>query len=95
MFETLNSSSLILINTAKDLLKQDDCEILDRFFMALLVQAIQERAAIPVDRRRSTFIYIGEADEVQDFFDEGIQNLLNQARKYRAGLIASSLPINI
>src|SRR5919202_4687289 len=84
MFELLNSGSVILINTAKDLLKQDGCEILGRFFIALLVQAIQERAAIPEDRRRSTFIYI---DEAQDYFDEGIENLLNQARKYRAGLI--------
>jgi hypothetical protein len=84
MFEALNAGSLILINTAKDLLKQDGCEILGRFFIALLVQAIQERAAMPEDCRRSTFIYI---DEAQDYFDEGIENLLNQARKYKAGLI--------
>src|SRR5919202_5527672 len=84
MFELLNSGSVILINTAKDLLKQDGCEILGRFFIALLVQAIQERAAIPEDRRRSTFIYI---DEAQDYFDEGIENLLNQARKYKVGLV--------
>lgn len=45
---------------------------------------MQERAAIPEERRRSTFIYI---DEAQDYFDEGIENLLNQARKYRCGLV--------
>jgi hypothetical protein len=84
LFAALNRGSLVLINTAKDLLKQDGCELFGRFFIALLVQAVQERAAIPEDRRRSTFIYI---DEAQDYFDEGIENLLNQARKYKVGLI--------
>ena len=46
----MNRGGLILINTAKDLLKQDGCEILGRFFIALISQAAQERAAIP--RRR-------------------------------------------
>jgi hypothetical protein len=84
LFAALNRGSLVLINTAKDLLKQDGCEILGRFFIALLVQAVQERAAIPEDRRRSTFVYI---DEAQDYFDESIENLLNQARKYKVGLV--------
>jgi hypothetical protein len=84
LFSALNRGSIILINTAKDLLKQDGCEILGRFFIALLVQAVQERAAIPENRRRATFVYI---DEAQDYFDEGIENLLNQARKYKVGLI--------
>ena len=54
----------MLINTAKDLLKQDGCEIFGRFFIALLVQAVQERAAIPENKRRATFVYI---DEAQDY----------------------------
>jgi hypothetical protein len=84
LFEAMNRGGLILINTAKDLLKQDGCEILGRFFIALLSQAAQERAAIPEDLRRSTFVYI---DEAQDYFDESIQSLFNQARKYKVGLI--------
>jgi len=84
LFSALNRGSLVLINTAKDLLKQDGCEIFGRFFIALLVQAVQERAAIPEEKRRATFVYI---DEAQDYFDEGIENLLNQARKYKVGLI--------
>ena len=84
LFEAMNKGGLILINTAKDLLKQEGCEILGRFFIALISQAAQERAAIPEDRRRSTFVYI---DEAQDYFDESIQSLFNQARKYRVGLV--------
>jgi hypothetical protein len=72
LFETMNRGSIILINTAKDLLKQEGCEILGRFFIALICQAAQERASIPADRRRSTFVYI---DEAHDYFDESIENL--------------------
>jgi hypothetical protein len=84
LFDSMNKGGLILINTAKDLLKQDGCEILGRFFIALITQAAQERAAIAAERRRSTFVYI---DEAQDYFDESIGQLFNQARKYKVGLI--------
>jgi len=84
LFAAMNRGSIILINTAKDLLKQDGCALLGRFFIALIAQAVQERAVIPADRRRATFVYI---DEAQDYFDEGVEQLLNQARKYKVGLI--------
>jgi hypothetical protein len=84
LFDAMNKGSIILINTAKDLLKQEGCEILGRFFIAIIYQAVQERAAIQEDRRRPTFVYI---DEAQDYFDESIEHLLNQARKYNVGLI--------
>jgi hypothetical protein len=84
LYEAMNRGSLILINTAKDLLKQEGCEILGRFFIALIAQAAQERAAIPENRRRSTFLYI---DEAHDYFDESLESLLNTARKYNVGLI--------
>jgi hypothetical protein len=84
VFTALNRGSLILINTAKDLLKQEGCEILGRFFIALLAQATQERASVPPEGRRATFVYV---DEAQDYFDAGLEQLLNQARKYKVGLI--------
>ena len=86
IFDAMNRGSLILINTAKDLLKEDGTEIFGRFFIALISQATQERAAIPEENRKSTFVYI---DEAQDYFDKSIANLLNQGRKYNVGLIIS------
>jgi hypothetical protein len=83
LFEAMNRGSLILINTAKDLLKQQGCEILGRFFIALISQAAQERAAISEDRRTPTFVYI---DEAHDYFDESMEALFNQARKYLVSL---------
>jgi Type IV secretion-system coupling protein DNA-binding domain len=84
LFDAMDRGSLILIHTAKDLLKQDGCEILGRFFIALIAQAAQERAAIPKDERTPTFVYI---DEAHDYFDENMEILLEQARKFQVGLI--------
>lgn len=84
IFDAMNSGKIVLINTAKDLLKQDGCAIIGRFFIALITQAAQERAAIPSDKRRPCFLYV---DEAQDYFDESIEQLFNQARKYKLGLI--------
>jgi hypothetical protein len=84
LFDAMNRGSIILINTAKDLLKQDGCQILGRFFIALIGQAAQERAIIPEDKRRATFVYV---DEAHDYFDDSLENLFNQARKYKVGLV--------
>ena len=83
IFEAMNQGSLILINTAKDLLKQEGTEILGRFFIALICQAAQERATIDVESRMPTFVYI---DEAHDYFDQSMGRLLEQARKYKVGL---------
>lgn len=84
LFEAMNSGKIVLINTAKDLLKKDGCQILGRFFIAMIAQSALERSTIPADRRRSFFVYI---DEAHDYFDENIGDLLNQARKYKVGMV--------
>jgi hypothetical protein len=84
LFEAMNTGSLILIHTDKDLLKQEGCEILGRFFIALICQAAQERASLLKDRLTPTFVYI---DEAHEYFDESMENLVNQARKFQVGLL--------
>jgi hypothetical protein len=84
LFDAMNRGSLILIHTAKDLLKQEGCEILGRFFIALITQAAQERATMRLYERTPTFVYI---DEAHDYFDDNMGNLLEQARKFRVGLL--------
>jgi hypothetical protein len=84
LFEAMNKGSLILINTAKDLLKQEGTEILGRFFIALICQAAQERASILEDKRLPTFVYI---DEAADYFDQSMESLLIQSRKYKVGMV--------
>ena len=84
LFEEMNAGKVILINTAKDLLKEQGTEIFGRFFIAMIAQAAQERATLPARDRVPTIVYI---DEAQDYFDRNIGLILAQARKYNVGMV--------
>ena len=84
LFKEMNAGKVILINTAKDLLKEQGSEIFGRFFIALVAQAAQERATLPTPKRLPTFVYI---DEAADYFDRNIGVILAQARKYKVGMV--------
>ena len=83
LFEAMNDGKIILISTAKDLLKNEGSQLFGRFFIAMLAQAALERSTIEPEERTPTFVYI---DEAQEYFDDSIETILNQARKYRVGL---------
>jgi len=82
-FDALNDGSIILVNTAKDLLKADGAAIFGRFVLSLIEHAIMERATLDADERTPTFLYV---DEAQDYFDETIETMLVQGRKFNFGL---------
>lgn len=82
-FEAMQSRKIVLISTAKDLLRQEGAEIFGRFLVAKLTQAVMERAALPIDQRPAALVYI---DESHEYVDDHLAFLLNQARKYRVGL---------
>lgn len=84
MFSEMQEGKLILINTAKSLLKEQGTEVFGRFFIALIAQAAQERATLPERDRLPCFVYV---DEAQDYFDENIGIILSQARKYKVGMV--------
>ena len=84
LFKEMNAGRVILINTAKELLKQTGTEILGRFFIAMIAQAAQERAVLPKEKRLPCFVYI---DECQDYVDANVALILEQARKFNVGLI--------
>lgn len=84
MYREMNAGKVILINTAKDLLKESGTEIFGRFFIAMIAQAAQERSTIPHAQRMPTMVYV---DEAQDYFDRNIEVILAQARKYNVGMV--------
>jgi hypothetical protein len=86
IFQEMNEGRVILISTSKDLLKQEGTEIFGRFFIAMITQAVLERAAIPEDERMPTYFY---CDECHDYCDENIALILEQARKYKLGMCLS------
>ena len=84
LYSEMNAGKIILINTAKDLLKEQGTQIFGRFFIALIAQAAQERATLPASKRLPTFVYV---DEAADYFDHNIGVILSQARKYNVGMV--------
>jgi len=87
LFAEMNKGSIILINTAKDLLKQEGAELYGRFFISMIGQAIMERSVISEYERTPTFLYI---DECQDYFDKTVEVLLAQGRKYKCSVLLAS-----
>lgn len=83
LFAAMNEGKIILVSTAKDLLKQEGSQLFGRFFIGLIAQAALERSTLPEDERTPTMVYV---DEAQEYFDDTIETILNQARKYRVGL---------
>lgn len=84
LYDAMSGGKIVLINTAKELLTHDGAAIFGRFFIALISQAALQRSALQPHERNPAFVYI---DEAQDYFDDKIGHLLNQARKYRVGMV--------
>lgn len=83
MFAEMNAGKVILINTAKDLLKHEGSAIFGRFFIALIAQATNERSAAQ-SARLPCFVYV---DECADYLDQNVGLILAQARKFNVGMI--------
>jgi hypothetical protein len=84
MFEAMQSGKVVLVNTSKGLLKNDASALFGRYVIALAVKAAFERVATP--DRPAAFLFV---DEAAEYFDENIEVLLSQARKYNLGIVAA------
>jgi len=82
MFEAMQSGKVVLVNTSKSLLKSDASALFGRYMIALVIRAVYERVA--ATNRHPAFLIVDEASE---YFDDNIQLLLEQARKFNVGLV--------
>jgi hypothetical protein len=82
MFEAMQGDKVVLVNTSKSLLKSDASALFGRYMIALVIRAVYERVASP--QRHPAFLIVDEASE---YFDDNIQMLLEQARKFNVGLV--------
>src|SRR5579859_6922010 len=82
LFAEMNAGKVILIHTNKALLDEPQTEMLGRFFIAMILRAAQERAAIGRNDRMPTYLFV---DECQDYIrkDNKITTILDQCRKVR------------
>lgn len=85
-YEEMEKGRVIIINTAGSLLGEEGVEIVSRFFLAMVLYAAQKRQLIDERDRLPTYFYIDEAQEVI-WRDEKLPVMLDQARKYKVGLI--------
>jgi len=83
LFTEMNRGAVILVDTAKDFLKEGSA-IFGKLIISLVLQAVLERAAIPEYKRKPTFLMV---DEGGSFFSNNIDDLLTEARKYKCGLL--------
>ncbi|OHV61393.1 type IV secretion system DNA-binding domain-containing protein [Pseudofrankia sp. BMG5.36] len=76
----------VLVNLAKGSLGTDTAQLAGALLVAVLWQKILGRVAVPAERRRPTFVYL---DEFQDVIRLPLDlgDMLAQARKYKVGLI--------
>jgi hypothetical protein len=84
MFGCIQSQKIVLVNTSKALLKNDACALFGRYMIAQTMSAVFERVAVPEKQRKPAFLII---DEAADYFDENLESLLTQARKYHLGVL--------
>jgi hypothetical protein len=82
-FTEMNRGAVILVDTAKDFLK-DGSAVFGKLMISLVLQAVLERAAIPEQERKPTFLMV---DEAGTFFSNNIDDLLTEARKYKCGIL--------
>jgi len=81
LLRELDRGAIILIDTDKSFLKGASGNF-GRIFIALVLQAVLERAAVPERDRRPAFLIV---DEAAEYFDGNIDDLLTEARKYKLG----------
>jgi len=86
LFDAISDEKIVLVNTSKQLLQSSGSQVLGRFFIALASQAVIKRATVPEANRKPYMVYV---DEAQEYFDEKLEQMLNQARKYNIGFTLS------
>lgn len=83
MFDAIQRGSIICVNTSDAMLK-DASPLFGRYIIASTMAAIFERVAVPEREWNTTYLII---DEAASYFDENLEKLLRQARKYKLGIL--------
>ena len=83
LYTALNAGRVVVCNTSREFLGEE-CRVFGRYCIAVALKAAFDRARMPMEERRTSYLYI---DEASDYFDESVGQLLVQARKYKLGVI--------
>jgi|SRR5579862_510570 len=85
LYTEMQGGKVIIVNADKDYLTQDRTELFGRFFIAMLLQAAQQRAPLRDEQKLPCFCYI---DEAHDYIrkDPRVPVLVDQVRKQRISM---------
>ena len=84
MFAAIQGQKVVLVNTSKALLKTDASALFGRYMIAQVMAAAFERVAVPYSERKPAYLVI---DEAAEYFDDSLESLLSQARKFQLGVL--------
>jgi len=91
MYSELQTRRLILLDTNKPALDAEGASFLGRMYVAMMMQAAHRRFENSCTNYRKVLFVI---DEAQEYFDERIAEMLEQARKAGIGLIVAHQTIS-
>jgi hypothetical protein len=82
-FDEMQRGSCILVNTSEALLK-DASVLFGRYIIARVMAAAFERASLPDEKRKPTFLIV---DEAAPYFDDQFEKLLTRVRQFKLGTV--------
>jgi hypothetical protein len=82
-FDEMQRGTCILVNTSEALLK-DGSALFGRYIIARVMAAAFERASLPDEQRKPTFLVV---DEAAPYFDEQFEKLLTRVRQFKLGVV--------
>lgn len=83
--DAMNSGKIILIDASKATLGDDGSEFYQRFFLALVLAAAQQRAKLKPEEKVPVYCYLDECQWVRN--DQKLATILDECRSQKIGLI--------
>jgi len=83
--EAMNTGKIIVIDASKAILGDDGSEFYQRFFLALILAAAQQRAKLKPADKLPVYVYLDECQWVRN--DQKLANVLDECRSQKIALI--------
>ena len=83
----MDEGKILLVNLSRGLVGEDNAAILGALMVTKIQLAAMSRANVPLDQRRSFYLYV---DEFQNFATDSFAVILSEARKYGLNLTVAN-----
>lgn len=83
--DAMNNGKIILIDASKAILGDEGSEFYQRFFLALILAAAQQRAKLKPEEKMPVYCYLDECQWVRN--DQKLATILDECRSQKIGLV--------